>query len=70
MKETYCAKRHPAVIEGRKTERQVYDEFLNNFEMHHNSWAGEKNDSKITKTEWIEYYTNISACIDNDAYFA
>ncbi len=30
---------------------------------------GTKSDGKVTLDEFIEYYTNISANIDNDAYF-
>lgn len=33
---TYSAKKHPAVIDGRKTEEQVLGEFLETFETHHN----------------------------------
>lgn len=32
--EVYNAKKHPAVLEGRKTERQILEEFLSTFEMH------------------------------------
>lgn len=44
-------------------------EFLETFEMHHNVMHGNKADGMITLDEFIEYYTNISANIDNDAYF-
>ena len=37
--------------------------------MHHNVMNGAKADGKVTPDEFIEYYTNISANIDNDAYF-
>lgn len=44
-------------------------EFLETFEMHHNVMHNSKSDGKVTLDEFIEYYTNISANIDNDAYF-
>lgn len=63
--ETYNAKKHPAVIEGRKTERQVLEEFLSTFETH----MSDKPDGIVTPEEFVEYYTNVSASIDNDEYF-
>ena len=37
--------------------------------MHHNVMHNTKSDGMVTLDEFIEYYTNISANIDNDAYF-
>lgn len=66
---TYNAKNHPAVKECRKTEQEVLEEFLQTFEMHHNNSKGEQSDFKITREEFTEYYSNISASIDEDVYF-
>jgi Ca2+-binding EF-hand superfamily protein len=63
--EVYNAKQHPAVQEGRKTERQVLEEFLSTFELH----LSDKPDGIVTMDEFVEYYTNISASIDNEDYF-
>lgn len=63
--DTYNASRHPAVLEGRKTERQVLDEFLATFEMALSGVA----DGIVTMDEFLEYYTSISASIDRDDYF-
>ena len=63
--DTYNASRHPAVLEGRKTERQVLDEFLATFEMALSGVA----DGIVTLDEFLEYYTSISASIDRDDYF-
>lgn len=65
----YNAKKHPAVVEGRKTEQQVLGEFLETFETHHNVMNGNERDQVVTQEEFIEYYTNISASIDDDMYF-
>lgn len=62
--ELYDAKRHPAVIEGRKTERQALEEFLMTFELHTN-----KQEGSVSLQEFIDYFTNVSASIEDDAYF-
>lgn len=69
IKGKYDASKHPEVKSGKKTENEVLKEFLETFEMHHNVMNGSKSDGKVTLDEFIEYYTNISANIDNDAYF-
>lgn len=57
------------MIEGRKTEEQVLAEFLETFETHHNLVTGGRNDSNVALEEFIEYYNNVSASIDEDEYF-
>ena len=69
IKGKYNATKHPDVKSGKKTEDEVLKEFLETFEMHHNVMHGTKSDGIVTLDEFIEYYTNISANIDNDAYF-
>jgi Ca2+-binding EF-hand superfamily protein/adenosylcobinamide amidohydrolase len=59
----YDASKHPEVIAGRMTPEQVFREFLDTFDV-----GGEK-DGKVTVQEFINYYTNLGASIDNDDYF-
>lgn len=68
LKGVYNAKNHPAVRAGKMTEDQALGEFIETFEMHMNLGGG-KHDQKITKEEFIEYYNNVSASIDDDKYF-
>jgi Ca2+-binding EF-hand superfamily protein len=68
LKDVYNAKQHPDVKSGKKTEEEVLGEFLETFEMHFNIGGGE-HDQKITKDEFLEYYNNVSASIDDDKYF-
>jgi Ca2+-binding EF-hand superfamily protein len=68
IKYTYNVKSHPDVKSGKKTEEDVYGEFLETFETHHNINRGSK-DRRVTREEFIEYYNNISMSIDNDEYF-
>jgi hypothetical protein len=69
IKDTYNAQKHPDVLSGKKTEAQVLVEFLETFETHHNVIHGKAHDSQVDLEEFIEYYTNISASLDNDQYF-
>ena len=56
----YDIKAHPDLISGQKTENEIYREFLDSFDV------GGQIDGKVTEHEWIEYYTNLSATIDDD----
>lgn len=69
IKGTYNASRHPDVKSGKKTEDEVLGEFLETFEMHHSLNGKGSRDRRVTPEEFIEYYNNVSASIDNDQYF-
>merc|ERR1719362_585198 len=51
IKYVYNAKNHPDVRSGKKTEEDVFGEFLETFETHHNIMKGNR-DRKVTKEEW------------------
>jgi calcyphosin len=70
IKDVYNTSRHPDVLSGRKTSDQVLVDFLETFETHHSIQNGERADGRVTLDEFIEYYTNVSASLDNDEYFA
>lgn len=53
---------------GKRTEDDILGEFLETFEMHHNLKGGIR-DQNVTREEFLEYYNNVSANIDNDQYF-
>jgi Ca2+-binding EF-hand superfamily protein len=61
----YSAKLHPDVKSGKKTEDDILGEFLETFELHHSMNGGTKN-REVTMEEFMEYYNNVSASIDND----
>jgi len=62
MRELYDTKHHPEVQEGKMTEEEALEHFLEQFE-------DGKHDGKVTKDEFRHYYGNISPSIDNDDYF-
>lgn len=68
IKGVYNASRHPDVKSGKKSEDEVLGEFIETFETHHNINGGVR-DRRVTFEEFLEYYNNVSASIDNDNYF-
>ena len=61
LQSKYDTSRHPAVVGGRKTAEQVLIEFISDWD--------QNRDGKVMAEEWMDYYANISAAIDNDQYF-
>ncbi len=59
----YDASKHPEVIAGRMTAKEVLNQFLETFDV------GGVVDGMVTQQEFINYYTNLGATIDNDDYF-
>ncbi|KAA0196461.1 Calcyphosin [Fasciolopsis buskii] len=63
LKGVYNCKHHPKFINGEKTEDEIFYEFLKTFQPENDY------DEKVTREEFISYYSGLSASIDNDAYF-
>jgi Ca2+-binding EF-hand superfamily protein len=57
----YRAERHPSVLDGSKTPMEVLVEF-------NDAWD-KTGDDIVTEEEFIDYYKDLSAAIDNDQYF-
>jgi len=68
IKTLYNCKNHPDVKSGRRSEEEIYGDFIETFEMHHGS-TKRRRDKRVTKEEFIEYYNNISSSIDSDEYY-
>jgi hypothetical protein len=61
--DTYDASKHPDVLAGKRTKNEILREFLDTFDV------GGVVDGKVTRQEFENYYSNISASIDNEDYF-
>lgn len=59
---TYDVSRHPKFISGEKTKEQIIKKYLDVFQRN-------DTDDEVTKDDFINYYSGISASIDNDEYF-
>jgi len=68
IKSLYNFKNNKDVLNGKKSEEEVFNEFIETFETHHNLKKGFR-DKKVSKEEFIEYYNNISMSIDDDDLF-
>jgi hypothetical protein len=69
IKGVYDASKHPDVKSGKKTEDEILGEFIETFEMHHALNGAGSRDRSVTPEEFVEYYNNVGASIDNDQYF-
>ncbi|ELT98026.1 hypothetical protein CAPTEDRAFT_204572 [Capitella teleta] len=58
----YDVKQHPKYQSGQWTKKQCFAEFLKAFDV------GEQ-DGTVTYEEFVNYYSGVSASIDQDAYF-
>lgn len=63
VKDTYDASHHPRVLSGESTEEEILLKFIGRFE------GNTKEDGKLTKEEFLEYYSGLSKSIDEDEYF-
>ena len=62
VKDRYNVDSHPDFASGKKTRFECLNELLQVFEV-------DSVDGKVTEDEFLNYYHNISTCIDNDDYF-
>eukprot|EP00826_Nyctotherus_ovalis_P039761 TRINITY_DN3842_c0_g1_i3.p1 TRINITY_DN3842_c0_g1~~TRINITY_DN3842_c0_g1_i3.p1 ORF type:complete len:277 (+),score=101.57 TRINITY_DN3842_c0_g1_i3:376-1206(+) len=67
IKNSYRAGTHPDVRLGKKSEDEELNEFLSTFSAHHSAYGGPE--AKVTKDEFVEYYTKVSAAIESDSHF-
>ncbi|XP_053634252.1 crustacean calcium-binding protein 23 [Cherax quadricarinatus] len=63
LKGVYSVQKHPKYQSGEMTEEQILETVIKKFE--NNTSV----DGKLTKEEFYDYYSGISASIDQDAYF-
>ncbi|XP_070195764.1 calcyphosin-like protein isoform X3 [Littorina saxatilis] len=62
LRGVYNVKKHPKYLNGEWTEDQCLKVFLDSFD-------SQDKDGKITKDEFQNYYSGVSASVDSDAYF-
>jgi len=60
----YDVSMNPEFLEGRKTRDEILTDFLSNFE-----GAKGNADGRVTKNEFVDYYTDLSMSTPSDEYF-
>ena len=68
IKLQYNAKNDKEVKSGNKTEEEVYNEFIETFQMNHDNRVGPRN-KRVTLDEFLDYYNFVSMGIEDDNYF-
>jgi len=68
IKSVYNAKNNADVKSGKKTEEEVYSDFLDTFQTHHNIKKGVR-DKRVTRDEFVDYYNDVSMNVDEDEMF-
>ncbi|XP_054161466.1 calcyphosin-like protein [Oppia nitens] len=63
LKGVYNSRSHPDYQNGQQTEKELLEGFIKKFE------EGGYIDGQLTKEEFIDYYSGVSASIDEDIYF-
>ncbi|CAG0883623.1 unnamed protein product [Darwinula stevensoni] len=63
LRKVYNVSSHPQYQSGQMSDDQIINKFLGKFEEHGTV------DGKVTKEEFLDYYSGISASIDTDIYF-
>jgi hypothetical protein len=69
FRDSYDGKRHPEVGNGKKSEEEAITDFLEIFEIHHNTSNNFEKNDKVTKNEFMEFYRTISPSYDDDTTF-
>lgn len=67
LKKAFNGKRHPDVMQGKRTEQNILCEFLETLEAFHG--VHNPGDENVDRAEFIDYYTAVGSGIDDDQYF-
>ena len=68
IKHSYNAKNNPDVRQGKKTEEEVYTEFMETFQANHLLKTGPRS-KRVSLEEFLDYYHNISMTVKDDDQF-
>ena len=67
--ENFDASKHPDVISGKHTVKEVTEKFASEFKEHHLVETEASGVTNVTKNEFVDYYTTVSATVTMDSDF-
>ena len=70
VKDTYDPSKHTDVCNGRKNPEEALTDFLEVFEIHHNTFNNFNKNPKVSKEEFFEYYRTLNPSYDDDLTFS
>jgi len=70
VKKRFTADKHPDVITGKRYKEEVKREFMESFDEFCRFLKEYGSYGKITKEDFIEYYSHLNLCIEDDNEFA
>jgi hypothetical protein len=70
IKQQFDGTKHPDVGNGKRTAEEVISDFLEIYEVHHNTFNDYKKVDYVTKAEFFEFYRTLGCNFDDDASFA
>ena len=68
LKEMFNAKNHPDVLKGIKSQEGVFEQFCYSIDLYCEVNDVQKN-GYLTLEKFVDYYSGVSACIQDDDYF-
>ena len=68
LKNMYNCKHHPDVLNGTKTQEEVYEQFCNSLDLYCEINDIQKN-GNLSFENFVDYYSGISSCIPDEVYF-
>lgn len=69
MRDTFDGKKHPDVCNGRKSEQAAITDFLEVYDVHHNTYNNYQRQDFVTRDEFVEFYRTLSCSYDDDQSF-
>jgi hypothetical protein len=69
LRDAFDGKKHPDVCNGKKNDEEAITDFLEIFEIHHNTFNNFNKTDKVSREEFLEYYRTLSPSYDVDQSF-